>query len=163
MQFQKSVVLSHHVIQVLHDRCSVQLRKINKRVIASKIGSVTTSAMVNKSREQVISEFRDAVNMGPDELAEFLQTHESNTVGQVKSGEKESVGHQSGKKIVEILKKDTDALDEDDVEHMQVSGGQRLKYILRFTIITAALWDARFPSSSWKALQLEGVSRVYDD
>jgi hypothetical protein len=57
-----------------------------------------------KSDEQVIEEFNDAVNMSRKELEEWLQTEESQSVGQSDGGG-ESKGHESGRKIVEILGK----------------------------------------------------------
>lgn len=56
-----------------------------------------------KSDEQVIQEFDEAVNMTPKELEGWLQTEESESVGQSDGGG-ESKGHESGRKIVEILK-----------------------------------------------------------
>ena len=76
--------------------------------------------MVSKSREEVVQEFHDAVNMTADELLDYLQSDESQGVGMVREGESESVGHQSGKHIVDILQKGDEALDEDDLGHMQV-------------------------------------------
>jgi hypothetical protein len=58
-----------------------------------------------KSDEQVIEEFDEVVNMSARELEEWLQTEESREVGQ-KDGGGESRGHESGRRIVEILEKD---------------------------------------------------------
>ena len=58
-----------------------------------------------KSDEQVREEFREAVNMDADELKEWLETDESKSVGQSDNGG-ESKGHESGRRIVEILEKD---------------------------------------------------------
>ena len=71
-----------------------------------------------KSDEQVMKEFDEAVNMSAGELEEWLQTEESREVGQ-KDGGGESRGHESGRKIVEILKKDKDDYNEEDVSHMR--------------------------------------------
>ena len=71
-----------------------------------------------KSDEQVIEEFDEAVNMSAKELEEWLQTEESREVGQ-KDGGGESRGHESGRRIVEILEKDRDDYTEDDVSHMR--------------------------------------------
>ncbi len=57
-----------------------------------------------KSDEQVIEEFNEAVNMNPEEIEDWLETEESKSVGQSDGGG-ESKGHESGRKIVEILKK----------------------------------------------------------
>jgi hypothetical protein len=71
--------------------------------------------MAKDDRQQTIEEFEDAVNMTPKELEEWLQTDESQSVGQ---GGGESKGHESGRKIVEILDKKKSDYNDDDIEHM---------------------------------------------
>jgi hypothetical protein len=56
--------------------------------------------------------------MTRNELEDWLQTDESQSVGQSDNGG-ESKGHESGRKIVEILEKNKSAYTDDDVEHMQ--------------------------------------------
>ena len=73
-------------------------------------------------RQRVIQDFDEAVNMTPKELENWLQTDESQSVGQSDGGE-ESKGHESGRKIVEILRKNkTDYTDEDIVHMRRVVG-----------------------------------------
>jgi hypothetical protein len=72
-----------------------------------------------KSDEQVREEFREVVNMDADELKEWLETDESKSVGQSDDGGGESKGHESGRRIVEILEKDDEDIDQDDVDHMR--------------------------------------------
>lgn len=64
----------------------------------------------------VREDFADAVNMAPKELEDWLETDESKQVGW---GEGESVGHESGRRIVEIKRKKKDDLTEDDEAHMR--------------------------------------------
>jgi hypothetical protein len=64
----------------------------------------------------VHDEFAEAVNMAPKELEDWLQTDESKAVGW---GEGESVGHESGRRIVAIKRKKKDDLDDDDLAHMR--------------------------------------------
>ena len=71
-----------------------------------------------KGKEQVKEEFRESVNMSAKELEDWLQTDESKGVGQ-KDGGGESKGHESGRRIVEILQKEEDDITEDDVDHMR--------------------------------------------
>ncbi len=71
-----------------------------------------------KSDDQVAQEFDEAVNMSRKELDEWLQTDESKEVGQ-KDGGGESKGHESGRRIVEILEKDESDYTDDDIEHMR--------------------------------------------
>jgi hypothetical protein len=77
-----------------------------------------------KSDEQVIEEFGEAVNMSRKELEEWLQTDESKSVGQ---GSGESKGHESGRRIVEILGKNKSEYTDDDIEHM----GRVVGYVRR--------------------------------
>jgi hypothetical protein len=74
--------------------------------------------MTNDDRQQVIEEFDDSVNMTRKELEEWLETNESKSVGQSDGGG-ESKGHESGRKIVEILQKNKSEYTEEDVEHMK--------------------------------------------
>lgn len=71
-----------------------------------------------KSDEQVIEEFDEAVNMNPEELEDWLETEESKSVGQSDGGG-ESKGHESGRKIVEILKKNRSDYTDEDIDHMR--------------------------------------------
>jgi hypothetical protein len=77
-----------------------------------------------KSDEQVIEEFDQAVNMSRKELEEWLETDESKSVGQ---GSGESKGHESGRRIVEILAKNKSAYTDDDIDHM----GRVVSYVHR--------------------------------
>ncbi|EIE22679.1 putative DNA-binding protein [Coccomyxa subellipsoidea C-169] len=74
--------------------------------------------MTKSSPDDTIAEFKKVVNMTPDELQEFLESDDSNRVGWSKDGG-ESVGHQSGRRIVELLQKSEDECDEDDISHMR--------------------------------------------
>jgi DNA topoisomerase VI subunit B len=68
---------------------------------------------------EVYDEFRAAVNMTAGELEKWLKTEESRTVGQKKSEGAESVGHDSGRKIVELLHTRKDDLTSADEAHMR--------------------------------------------
>jgi hypothetical protein len=68
-------------------------------------------------RQQVVEEFDEVVNMTPKGLEEWLQTDESKSVGQSDGGG-ESKGHESGRKIVEILRKKKSDYTDDDLAHM---------------------------------------------
>jgi Protein of unknown function (DUF3140) len=73
---------------------------------------------MSKSNQQVVEEFDEAVNMSRKELEEWLETDESKEVGQ-KNGGSESKGHESGRKIVEILGKNNPDYTDDDIDHMR--------------------------------------------
>jgi len=66
-------------------------------------------------------EFTEAVNMTPGELRKWLETDESKHVGWRRKGSKggESVGHESGRKIIDLLRRSRDQLSEADYRHMR--------------------------------------------
>ncbi len=63
-------------------------------------------------------EFDDVVNMTPSELERWLETDESKEVGWKDSGGGESVGHASGRRIVEIKRTRKADLTDEDRDHM---------------------------------------------
>ncbi|RYD59252.1 MAG: DUF3140 domain-containing protein [Sphingomonadales bacterium] len=69
--------------------------------------------------EQVWKNFHDAVNMAPKEIEDWLQTEESKKVGFKREGASESVGHASGRRIVQILRSKKAELDGGDYAHMR--------------------------------------------
>ncbi|WP_066797149.1 DUF3140 domain-containing protein [Sphingomonas soli] len=69
--------------------------------------------------ESVYRAFHEAVNMTADEIEAWLETDESRTVGYRRPGETESVGHASGRRIVQILRTGKAALDAADYAHMR--------------------------------------------
>lgn len=73
---------------------------------------------MSKGDEQVVQEFDDAVNMTRKELQDWLQTDESKSVGQSDGGG-ESNGHESGRKIVEIMDKKKSDYTGDYIDHMR--------------------------------------------
>jgi len=75
--------------------------------------------MAKHDNDAVIKGFHEAVNMTPGEIEEWLATEHSQEVGQKKDGEEESTGHQSGRRIIEILHKKESDYSEDDLAHMQ--------------------------------------------
>ncbi|KAK0542771.1 hypothetical protein OC846_005716 [Tilletia horrida] len=77
---------------------------------------------MGKSDDQVIEEFNEYVNMSADELEEWLKSDDSEGAGW--GGESgETVGHNSGRHIVQILRnnpdKDAEKYSEDDLAHMR--------------------------------------------
>lgn len=67
-------------------------------------------------------DFKEAVNMSAAELERWLDTPESRDVGwkgEDGHGSGESIGHQSGRRIIELLHKKSGDLDEDDLAHMR--------------------------------------------
>ncbi|TVY34194.1 hypothetical protein LSUB1_G007168 [Lachnellula subtilissima] len=77
-----------------------------------------------KDNETVIEEFNTLVNMTPSDLQTWLESPESTSSGWAKEdGSGETIGHDSGRKIIEILKKnpekDPGGYDEEDIPHMR--------------------------------------------
>ena len=70
-----------------------------------------------KSRDEIWSEWQDLVNMAPKELEDWLETEESQEVGD-SGGEGESTGHESGRRIVEIKRTNKDDLSDGQWDHM---------------------------------------------
>ena len=69
-------------------------------------------------RIAIRKEYRDAVNMSPSDLRRWLETDESKSVGSSPDGG-ESIGHRSGRRILEIAEKHVDELDDADHDHMR--------------------------------------------
>jgi hypothetical protein len=74
--------------------------------------------MATDDDKRTRDEFRDAVNMTASELATWLETDESKSVGQ-KDGGGESTGHESGRRIVDLLRTKAGDLSDDDLAHMR--------------------------------------------
>ena len=78
--------------------------------------------MADDDHAQIHKDFDEAVNMTPAELEKFLDTEESKEVGwkgEDGQGSGESVGHKSGKRIVEIKRTKKADLTDDDYAHMK--------------------------------------------
>lgn len=73
--------------------------------------------MSSKSHEEIWDEWQDLVNMTKSEMEDWLDTEESKSVG-ADSGDGESKGRKSGKKIVDILDTNKGDLSDDDYDHM---------------------------------------------
>lgn len=85
--------------------------------------------MEQAERQDVYAEFHKLVNMSPAELGKWLASEESQHVGWVHEGETEAVGHQSGRRILEIKRAKKSELADDDYAHMRKVVG----YIHRHT------------------------------
>ena len=69
-------------------------------------------------RQQTVADFKKAVNMTSAQLEKWLDSDDAKRVGQKQDGE-ESVGHQSGRRIIELLHRKAQDLSEDDLAHMR--------------------------------------------
>ncbi|MFH8445215.1 DUF3140 domain-containing protein [Streptomyces sp. NPDC018026] len=74
--------------------------------------------MDGDEQDRTRDDFHELVNMTPAGLDRWLDTDESGDAGHHQDGG-ESVGHASGRRIVEILHKNKAELSDDDYEHMR--------------------------------------------
>jgi hypothetical protein len=77
---------------------------------------------VADDQDETYRDFAEAVNMSPAAIEAFLNTDDSKRVGwkgEDGKGSGESVGHASGKRIVEIKRTHKSDLSEDDYAHMR--------------------------------------------
>ena len=79
--------------------------------------------MAHEDPDTIRREFGDAVNMSPSELEKWLDTDESQSVGQKEGGSGESTGHAEGRRIVELLRTKKSDLTDDDLAHMRTVVG----------------------------------------
>ncbi|KAJ9474462.1 hypothetical protein PHBOTO_004514 [Pseudozyma hubeiensis] len=81
------------------------------------------SPIMVKSDADVIKEFNELVNMTASELEKWLKSDDSTSSGWTNGDSGETVGHNSGTKIVDILKrnpdKKKDKYTEEDIKHMR--------------------------------------------
>jgi hypothetical protein len=74
--------------------------------------------MTNANVDEIWDDWNSAVNMTAGEIEKWLDTDESQEVGQKDDGSGESVGHKSGRRIVDILRTKKADLTESDVAWM---------------------------------------------
>jgi hypothetical protein len=71
--------------------------------------------MDKKESDDIYKAFRSVVNMPPAKLRRWLESEESKAVGwKEDSGSGESIGHRSGRRIIEIRGKRKSELDASD-------------------------------------------------
>jgi hypothetical protein len=97
----------------------------------------------------VYAEFREAVNMSAAELKKWLGSEESKGVGQKSSDGAESVGHDSGRKIVRLLGTKKAELTDADEDHMRKVVGYVHRHLAQRPSgdITGTKW--RFSLMNW--------------
>jgi Protein of unknown function (DUF3140) len=85
--------------------------------------------MADDDRDEIRAQFREAVNMTAGELATWLDSDESRSVGQKSGGSGESTGHESGRRIVELLHTKKGDLTDDDHAHMRKVHGYVARHL----------------------------------
>lgn len=108
--------------------------------------------------DEVWHDFTTAVNMTPKQLEQWLASDESKAVGQ-RDGGGESTGHESGRRIVQILQTKRSDLSEDDAAHMKKVVG----YVARHTVQRPDKSEDELAHSRWAAsLRNWGTTRSRD-
>ena len=97
----------------------------------------------DEDHDTIRREFADAVNMTASELERWLETEESQSVGQKQDGG-ESTGHAEGRRIVELLRTKKSDLTDDDLAHMRKVHG----YVARHLAQQPAKEDVE--TSKWR-------------
>ena len=100
--------------------------------------------MAGQDPDTVRADFAGSVNMTAGELEEWLRTDESRSVGQKAAGSDESTGHESGRRIVELLRTRKGDLADDDLAHMRKVHG----YVQRHLAQEPAKADVE--TSKWR-------------
>jgi Protein of unknown function (DUF3140) len=75
--------------------------------------------MTDREQKEIRTAFRQAVNLAPKELERWLVTEESQSVGWTREGDDEAVGHQSGRRIVDLRCRKAAELSDDDYAHIR--------------------------------------------
>ncbi|KIG10694.1 DUF3140 domain-containing protein [Caballeronia concitans] len=78
----------------------------------------THGQSTDEDDKAAFEEFKSLVNMTAHQLEKWLATEASRAVGQ-KDGDAESVGHKSGRRIIELLGAKKSDLQSDDYAHMR--------------------------------------------
>jgi hypothetical protein len=73
----------------------------------------------SRDPDRIRRDFAAVVNMSAPEIEAFLATDHSRRVGFTRPGETESVGRQSARRIIALLRTPAKALDEADYAHMR--------------------------------------------
>ncbi len=101
---------------------------------------------MSEDRDATRAEFADVVNMTAGQLEDWLGTERSQDVGQ-KDGDGESTGHESGRRIVALLRTNKDDLTDDDVAHMRKVVG----YVRRHLAQRPDKSSGELEDSAWTA------------
>jgi hypothetical protein len=77
------------------------------------------NSMTESERKDVRTDFRQAVNMAPQELERWLDSEQSQSVGWTQEGDDEAVGHKSSRRIAQLKRKKVAELSDNDYAHMR--------------------------------------------
>jgi hypothetical protein len=108
--------------------------------------------MTDEEKASVAKDFREAVNMAPARLEKWLATDDSKRVGwkgDDGKGSGESVGHHSGRRIVEIKRMKKADLTADDYAHMKKVVGYVARHQAQGPAQDKADSDWRYSLMNW--------------
>lgn len=106
-------------------------------------------ALTDSEQKQIAADFRKVVNMSHGGLQKWLASDDSKRVG-YKSDGGESVGHESGRRIVKLLGKPASNLDDDDFRHMRKVVGYVHRHLAQGpTEHDTATSDWRYSLMNW--------------
>jgi Protein of unknown function (DUF3140) len=116
--------------------------------------------MTEDERKEIRSAFREAVNMGPQQLERWLDTDASRSVGWTHQGEDASVGYQSGRRIVRLKRKAVSELSDDDYAHMRKVIGYVRRHSAQRPDGDAADTNWRYSLMNWGHDPLKSTGRA---
>ncbi|MDN4163262.1 DUF3140 domain-containing protein [Nocardioides abyssi] len=99
--------------------------------------------------DDVWDDWKEAVNMTASEVETWLDTDESQAVGQKSGGDSESTGHRSGRRIIEILRTNKGDLSDDDVAHMRKVVGYVHRHLAQGPSSDVEHSDWRYSLMNW--------------
>lgn len=106
-------------------------------------------AFSDEERADIARDFKEVVNMTPNQLQKWLGTDESQRVGWKKDGD-ESVGHESGRRILGILSSPKERWSDDDYAHMRKVVGYVRRHMAQGpTKQNAETSDWRYSLMNW--------------
>ncbi|MCW2696195.1 MAG: putative DNA-binding protein [Modestobacter sp.] len=114
---------------------------------------------MSSDRDTTRHDFAGSVNMTVDELEEWLATEESRSVGQKTGGSDESTGHESGRRIVQLLRTKAADLTDDDLSHMRKVHGYVQRHLAQEPaeeVVETSKW--RYSLMNWGHDPLRGGS-----
>jgi hypothetical protein len=104
---------------------------------------------VSDDPDAVYRDFKDAVNMTPAQLRDWLDSEDSQRVGQKSSEGSESVGHRSGRQIVELLGTKKAELTDSDFDHMRKVVGYVHRHLKQRPSGDVSETDWRYSLMNW--------------
>jgi hypothetical protein len=105
--------------------------------------------VMSEDNGDAYEEFNDAVNMTASELDRWLDSDESKSVGQKSGGGGESTGHESGRRIVKILRAKKSELSDNDYAHMRKVFGYTKRHLAQRPSGDIKETDWRYSLMNW--------------